>query len=85
MALARISDRSSSPEVITGGALKQPLEHMAAIPETSSSAGGAHHIHAAKELAIADPALKQLLLAYGKKRKARVLKQNLGLEKKLGD
>ncbi len=42
-------------------------------------------IHAAKELAIADPAIKQRLLAYGEKRKARVLKQNQGLEKKLGN
>lgn len=41
-------------------------------------------IHAAKELAIADPAIKQRLLAYGEKRKARVLKQNQGLEEKLG-
>jgi phosphoribosylaminoimidazole carboxylase PurE protein len=42
-------------------------------------------IHAAKELAIADPALKQRLLAYADKRKDRVLQQNRGLEKKLGN
>jgi 5-(carboxyamino)imidazole ribonucleotide mutase len=42
-------------------------------------------IHAAKELAIADPAIKQRLLAYADKRKNRVLQQNYGLEKKLGD
>lgn len=42
-------------------------------------------IHAAKELAIADPAIKQRLLTYAAKRKDRVLKQNQGLEKKLGD
>src|SRR5260370_13200321 len=42
-------------------------------------------IHAAKELAIADPAINQRLLAYGEKRNARVLKQNQGLEKKLGN
>lgn len=40
-------------------------------------------IHAAKELAIADPAIKERLLVYGEKRKARVQKQNEGLEKKL--
>jgi 5-(carboxyamino)imidazole ribonucleotide mutase len=40
-------------------------------------------IHAAKELAIADPTIKQHLLAYAEKRKDRVLKQNHGLEKKL--
>ncbi len=33
-------------------------------------------IHAAKELAIADPALKERLLAYAEKRKARVQQQN---------
>jgi 5-(carboxyamino)imidazole ribonucleotide mutase len=42
-------------------------------------------IHAAKELAIADPAIKQRLLAYADKRKNRVLQQNYGLEKKLID
>jgi len=42
-------------------------------------------IHAAKELAIADPAIKKRLLAYAEKRKARVQKQNEGLEKKLVD
>src|SRR5579883_918183 len=40
-------------------------------------------IHAAKELAIADPVIKERLLAYAEKRKARVQKQNEGLEKKL--
>jgi 5-(carboxyamino)imidazole ribonucleotide mutase len=40
-------------------------------------------IHAAKELAIADAAIKTRLLAYAEKRKARVQKQNQGLEKKL--
>lgn len=40
-------------------------------------------IHAAKELAIGDPAIKERLLAYAEKRKARVKKQNEGLEKKL--
>src|SRR5438477_6928194 len=40
-------------------------------------------IHAAKELAIADPAIKERLLAYAEKRKARVQKQNEGLEKKV--
>lgn len=42
-------------------------------------------IHAAKELAIADPAIKGRLLTYAEKRKARVQKQNEGLEKKLVD
>jgi phosphoribosylaminoimidazole carboxylase PurE protein len=42
-------------------------------------------IHAAKELAIADSALKQRLLTYAAKRKDRVFKQNQGLEKKLDD
>ncbi|HEY4036394.1 MAG TPA: 5-(carboxyamino)imidazole ribonucleotide mutase [Ktedonobacteraceae bacterium] len=42
-------------------------------------------IHAVKELAIADPALKQRLLTYAEKRKDRVFKQNQGLEKKLDD
>src|SRR5215472_7697263 len=42
-------------------------------------------IHAAKELAIADPAIKQRLLVYADKRKDRVLQQNRGMEKKLGD
>lgn len=41
-------------------------------------------IHAAKELAIADPAIKERLLAYAEKRKARVQQQNTGLEEKLG-
>lgn len=41
-------------------------------------------IHAAKELAIGDPAIKTRLLAYAEKRKARVQKQNDGLEEKLG-
>jgi phosphoribosylcarboxyaminoimidazole (NCAIR) mutase len=40
-------------------------------------------IHAAKELAIADPTIKARLLAYAEKRKARVQGQNQGLEKKL--
>jgi 5-(carboxyamino)imidazole ribonucleotide mutase len=40
-------------------------------------------IHAAKELAIADPTIKQRLLAYAEKRKDRVFLQNQGLEKKL--
>jgi 5-(carboxyamino)imidazole ribonucleotide mutase len=37
-------------------------------------------IHAAKELAIADPTIKERLLAYAEKRKARVLGQNETLE-----
>jgi 5-(carboxyamino)imidazole ribonucleotide mutase len=41
-------------------------------------------IHAAKELAIADPTIKERLLAYAEKRKARVAQQNAGLEEKLG-
>ena len=41
-------------------------------------------IHAAKELAIADPDLKERLLAYAEKRKARVQKQNETLATKLG-
>jgi phosphoribosylaminoimidazole carboxylase PurE protein len=40
-------------------------------------------IHAAKELAIADPAIKARLLTYAAKRKERVLKQNEGLEDKM--
>jgi phosphoribosylaminoimidazole carboxylase PurE protein len=40
-------------------------------------------IHAAKELAIADPAIKARLLAYADKRKGKVQKQNEGLEKKV--
>ena len=40
-------------------------------------------IHAAKELAIADPEIKERLLAYAQKRKARVLTQNQLLHKKL--
>jgi 5-(carboxyamino)imidazole ribonucleotide mutase len=42
-------------------------------------------IHAAKELAIADPAIKERLLAYAEKRKARVFQQNAGLHQKLKD
>ncbi len=42
-------------------------------------------IHAAKELAIADPAIKERLRAYGEKRKNRVQKQNQTLENKLND
>jgi len=40
-------------------------------------------IHAAKELAIGDPSIKVRLLTYAEKRKARVQKQNDGLEQKL--
>ncbi|HZR44951.1 MAG TPA: 5-(carboxyamino)imidazole ribonucleotide mutase [Ktedonobacteraceae bacterium] len=40
-------------------------------------------IHAAKELAIADPAIKERLLAYAEKRKARVQGQNQTLETKI--
>jgi len=40
-------------------------------------------IHAAKELAIADPAIKARLLAYAEKRKGKVQKQNESLEKKV--
>jgi phosphoribosylaminoimidazole carboxylase PurE protein len=40
-------------------------------------------IHAAKELAIADSAIKARLLAYAEKRKGKVQKQNEGLEKKV--
>ncbi len=40
-------------------------------------------IHAAKELAIADPSIRERLLAYAEKRKARVQKQNDTLEQKL--
>jgi 5-(carboxyamino)imidazole ribonucleotide mutase len=40
-------------------------------------------IHAAKELAIADPAIKVRLQAYAEKRKNRVARQNEGLEQKL--
>lgn len=40
-------------------------------------------IHAAKELAIADPAIKARLVSYAEKRKARVASQNETLEKKL--
>lgn len=40
-------------------------------------------IHAAKELAIADPALRARLQAYAEKRKARVQKQNETLETEL--
>ncbi|GCE18853.1 5-(carboxyamino)imidazole ribonucleotide mutase [Dictyobacter kobayashii] len=40
-------------------------------------------IHAAKELAIAEPAIKERLQAYAEKRKQRVAKQNQTLENKL--
>ncbi len=40
-------------------------------------------IHAAKELAIADSAIRERLRAYAEKRKARVCKQNETLENKL--
>jgi 5-(carboxyamino)imidazole ribonucleotide mutase len=40
-------------------------------------------IHAAKELAIANESIKERLLAYGEKRKNKVLKQNQTLESKL--
>lgn len=40
-------------------------------------------IHAAKELAIGDPAIKARLLSYAEKRKARVRKQNETLEQNL--
>lgn len=40
-------------------------------------------IHAAKELAIGEPAIKQRLQAYAEKRKARVSGQNRTLEEKL--
>ena len=40
-------------------------------------------IHAAKELAIADNAIKARLVSYAEKRKARVASQNQTLEKKL--
>ncbi|GCE04941.1 5-(carboxyamino)imidazole ribonucleotide mutase [Dictyobacter aurantiacus] len=40
-------------------------------------------IHAAKELAIADPTIKERLLAYAEKRKRRVATQNQTLENKL--
>lgn len=40
-------------------------------------------IHAAKELAIADPAIKARLVAYAEKRKGRVAGQNQSLEGKL--
>ena len=42
-------------------------------------------IHAAKELAIADPVIKERLLAYAEKRKARVQGQNQTLETKISD
>jgi 5-(carboxyamino)imidazole ribonucleotide mutase len=42
-------------------------------------------IHAAKELAIADPAIKERLRAYGEKRKNKVQKQNQTLETRLND
>jgi 5-(carboxyamino)imidazole ribonucleotide mutase len=40
-------------------------------------------IHAAKELAIADPTIKERLQFYAERRKARVQKQNEGLERKI--
>lgn len=40
-------------------------------------------IHAAKELAIANPAIRERLLAYAEKRKGRVAKQNQTLAEKL--
>lgn len=40
-------------------------------------------IHAAKELAIADPTIRGRLLAYGEKRKHKVLQQNQTLETRL--
>jgi phosphoribosylcarboxyaminoimidazole (NCAIR) mutase len=40
-------------------------------------------IHAAKEVAIGDPAIKERLLAYAEKRKNRVAQQNTGLQQKL--
>jgi phosphoribosylcarboxyaminoimidazole (NCAIR) mutase len=40
-------------------------------------------IHAAKEVAIGDPAIKERLLAYAEKRKNRVAQQNAGLQQKL--
>jgi 5-(carboxyamino)imidazole ribonucleotide mutase len=42
-------------------------------------------IHAAKELAIADPTIKERLRAYGEKRKNKVQKQNQTLETRLHD
>ncbi len=42
-------------------------------------------IHAAKEVAIGDSAIKMRLQAYAEKRKARVAQQNLSLEQKLSD
>ena len=42
-------------------------------------------IHAAKELAIADTSIKECLLAYGEKRKNKVMKQNQTLETRLND
>jgi 5-(carboxyamino)imidazole ribonucleotide mutase len=76
------------------GALKgiDALLSMVQMPEGAPVAvmaigeGGAVNaaIHAAKELAIADPAIKERLLAYAEKRKARVAQQNAGLEEKLG-
>lgn len=42
-------------------------------------------IHAAKELAIADAAIKERLRAYAEKRKARVSRQNQTLETKLSN
>jgi phosphoribosylcarboxyaminoimidazole (NCAIR) mutase len=40
-------------------------------------------IHAAKELAIAEPKIKARLLTYAEKRKGKVRRQNEGLEEKL--
>lgn len=40
-------------------------------------------IHAAKEVAIGDPAVKEKLRAYAEKRKNRVAQQNTGLQQKL--
>jgi 5-(carboxyamino)imidazole ribonucleotide mutase len=42
-------------------------------------------IHAAKELAIADPAIKERLRSYGEKRKNKVRMQNQTLETRLND
>jgi phosphoribosylaminoimidazole carboxylase PurE protein len=71
------------------GALKgiDALLSMVQMPEGAPVAvmaiGEAAAIHAAKELAIADPAIKERLLAYAEKRKARVFQQNAGLHQKL--
>lgn len=42
-------------------------------------------IHAAKELAVGDPTIKDRLREYAEKRKARVAGQNVTLEQKLGE